>query len=216
MRLFHITNDLTHDGIFNPRIPLERMDTEDDSIPRICVCDSIEGCFSAMPYGGGRLDCYINSGLVFKVFEFEAQPEYTSEDLYYSELVLDAEMTGEHWITTKITPVQSYIIHLQDWKENCMTIYKPDFYKKWSAGKSPSLSVEEIRKNELLYPIIIDSIQYIFIEDLPQHTIDNIQYYKLPDYYDNIGVAYFEDSNLSWSLFKDWCEFNQILPARRN
>ena len=103
-RLFHISpDDLGEEVLFYPRIPYNRFEggevfhpyigetiyAEDEKIKRICVSDSIRGCFKAMPFD--REICYVYSPL---------SPMHVTRDLPLI-LVPDAKETREHWILSK-------------------------------------------------------------------------------------------------------------------
>ncbi|MFA9560685.1 hypothetical protein ACERII_25750 [Evansella sp. AB-rgal1] len=117
MIVYHLSKGLDDEiREFVPRIPEARQEGEDDSIKRICVADSIEGCLSAMPISSDvSLEpnktypfCY------YTVYELEA-PNYikgsrdktttiiSNEQLIEQKLVPDAKITEEHWITQSIS-----------------------------------------------------------------------------------------------------------------
>ncbi len=74
MNLYHISINLSHDGTFVPAIPESRMQEEEDEIKRICVSTTIEGCFSALPSGGSRInDLAEKTGGVFRVFHIDTE-----------------------------------------------------------------------------------------------------------------------------------------------
>lgn len=78
-------------AILNPRVPLSRMETEDDKIKRICVSKSINGCLSAC-------QCWFKDDTV-NIYTCESnkviQPSL--------EQVPDSCFTEEEWI---IEPVE--------------------------------------------------------------------------------------------------------------
>lgn len=129
MKLYHLSTDIHHDGVFEPRIPSKdvRMKEEESETPRICVALTLEGCFSAIPSGGSRLDSLNESQKgYYKVFEIDTEKLGISDSdilnsdfLYESGKVEDAYITDEHWITTgfAVPAEDSYVILLQDWEE---------------------------------------------------------------------------------------------------
>lgn len=131
MKLYHVSTNMAHDGVFTPGIPHYRMSDEDATIPRICVSDSVDGCLSAMPKRDndfGEL-VYENSGF-FKVFVFDtdelsltANDVVTSEHLYQNDLVEDAEHTGEHWITVPVKATNQYTLYVLNWEEDAVDSY---------------------------------------------------------------------------------------------
>lgn len=129
MKLYHLSTDIHHNGVFEPRIPSKdvRMKGEESETPRICVALTLEGCFSAIPSGGSRLDSLNESQKgYYKVFEIDTEKLGISDSdilnsdfLYESGKVEDAYITDEHWITTgfAVPTEDSYVILLQDWEE---------------------------------------------------------------------------------------------------
>ncbi len=122
----HISTDLKFKGNFYPRIPMTISKNEDKTIDRICVAKTLEGAFTAIPDGGSRLENYLETEYIFRLFlidlnKLKISPEYIldSEYLYESELVPDAQLTTEHWITTpfSVPKSDSFIIKINDWNE---------------------------------------------------------------------------------------------------
>ncbi|MEK3955926.1 MULTISPECIES: hypothetical protein [unclassified Psychrobacillus] len=128
MRFYHISTELLHTGLFQPAIPKNRhKDAENDKIPRICVSNSVEGCLSAIPNGGSRLDemNYSRRGyyLLFTIdtekLGISSENIMTNEQIYELDYVRDADFTGEHWILQEFQVDASDIqlICLHDWAE---------------------------------------------------------------------------------------------------
>ena len=132
MKFYHVSRDLSRNlETFMPRIPKDRLYQEDDSIPRICVSTSIQGCISAALWGGIALKeslqevpCPNNFnleepfGVYLRVYEFEYVGNYyTDQALFESGLVHDAKMTHEHWLLEPCVPSKVYDILLYDWNE---------------------------------------------------------------------------------------------------
>lgn len=130
-KLYHVSLDFTHSGVFTPRIPESRMESEDSVTPRICVADSIEGCLTASPFGSHYLsDSLLGTDDCVKVFVIDteklglASSDVLSPDvLYQSGQVDDAYLSGEHWILKEFTvPAEDQsvirITHVDDtdWK----------------------------------------------------------------------------------------------------
>lgn len=112
---------------FVPRIPKNRMDGENDSMPRICVSDNLIGCFRAMsnpayemfeyaeseyycPYQGmSYLDILLEknqSGQMYRIYHFDMETSevVTPAELHEKGWVPDALKTNEHWITANRKP----------------------------------------------------------------------------------------------------------------
>lgn len=102
-KLYHISTDIHHNGVFTPRIPKDRFDFENDTIPRICVSDSIEGCLSALPRifeveDGNRMYLQVVE-IDVDVLKIPREAILTPMQLYRRGYLDDALITNEHWIT---------------------------------------------------------------------------------------------------------------------
>lgn len=112
--LVHITSDLNHNGYFYPRIPENRLigGKEDTQTKRVCCAQDIDGCLTSLSIS--------NIG-IFKVFlididKYEIRNNVIfSKELYENNLVEDAYITGECWITKEINVLEedSYIIAIK-------------------------------------------------------------------------------------------------------
>lgn len=104
IKLYHVSFDLTEPlhKEFIPRIPGNSMKEEDETIPRICLSDSIQGCIRSIcgyPKDDSGCACII-------VWEHEFQEDNALcswRYLYENNLVPDAAVTHEYWYTNKIT-----------------------------------------------------------------------------------------------------------------
>lgn len=114
---------------FYPRVPKIRRFGEDGLINRISASDTIDGCLSAVPWGGTNLEeAFLfakskDKGLSVRVYEFDIDdigfefivpPEY----LFQEDLVGDAYETGEHWIMSHVQPYRTYIITILSFDED--------------------------------------------------------------------------------------------------
>jgi len=135
---YHLSMDLSNvTKVFTPRIPnpSQRMEGENDSIPRICVAKSIEDCLSAMPNGGYAFE-YVDEPKRIRVYEFdetsiEKENIITPTELYFYEWVLDAWVTGEYWIVgQEIIPTRVYDIELKKVEVVDAPYVHPDAFKK--------------------------------------------------------------------------------------
>lgn len=171
---YHVSTDLSFvTKIFTPRIPKQeqRMKGENSYIPRICVAKSIEDCLTAMPNGGYRLG---NSGKPNTIRVYEFNPErihkqnlISPSDLYFSEWVLDAWVTGEYWVIEQdLIPSRIYDIKINSLKVCDAPFVKPeDFKKAYEMKKSPEgiLEVLESRTNETVARIT--ELKYHFLKE---------------------------------------------------
>ena len=137
---YHVSLDLKHPGSFSPRIPenKSKIGTEDDTTPRVCVCETIEGCLSAMPGGGLEIESLTDNQYYLKVFSIDTERlGLKKEDilcwdyLYQNNLVPDAEITQEHWILKpfEVEKIDSFLIRVTDWREESDDII-PYFVKQ--------------------------------------------------------------------------------------
>lgn len=130
-KLYHVTLDMEHNGVFSPRVPESRMSTEDAITKRICVSDSIEGCLTASPFGAHYLsESLMETNDCVKIFVIDTEKlGLTStdvvfpHDLYQSGKVEDACLTGEHWLLKEIeipkedqSVVQITELHDEHWE----------------------------------------------------------------------------------------------------
>lgn len=95
MQYFFISRKNHDNKTLNPRIPKNRMPSEDDKTARICVSTSIAGCLAAVQGLKEGNIVYIHTCKSNQVI----QPT--------KDLVPDVFFTGEIWITE---PVQMYLI----------------------------------------------------------------------------------------------------------
>lgn len=130
MMLYHISTNVSHDGTFIPSIPERRMADEESDTKRVCVAATIEGCFSALPSGGSRINELIEeTGGVFRVFHIDTEvcgiPEeaiWNDQYLYENGLVPDAAHTEEHWILESFTCAKSHLIMIGSFEEQSADI----------------------------------------------------------------------------------------------
>ena len=120
--------------VFVPRIPHRRMLNENDTTPRICLSTSIEGCFSAAPWGADSLS-YQPKYIVYRVYEFHEDkiPKdhiYTTKKLMKEHLVPDAEYTDELWIVGQtLRPDNMYYIILDNYETYVAEEENLDFFE---------------------------------------------------------------------------------------
>jgi TusA-related sulfurtransferase len=136
---YHLSTDIQHNGEFIPRIPDCRHKTQEDSVtPRISVAPSIEDCLTAIPNGGSHLD-ELNIQLrgYYLIYKIDTEKLGISENdmilsdvLYERDLVRDAEITNEVWITTPfIVPEEDrFLIKLISWDEEARDVVPFSIY----------------------------------------------------------------------------------------
>lgn len=127
MKLYHVSTNLNHSGVFYPRTPNERhIEHEDASYNRIALCENIKGCMTCLQTRGKSYnDVILETRGYFKVFEVDTKklriPKMCiveSNELYEKDLVRDALITNEHWITSsfQVPDKNAYIINVEDWE----------------------------------------------------------------------------------------------------
>jgi hypothetical protein len=107
MFLYHVSLDLSHKGVFVPRVP-ENADfyDEEDETPRICFAPTLEGCLTSMPVGCFNLkETLKETEYVIKVFRLDPRKHSIApnkivppQELQRMGYVEDAWATGEHWV----------------------------------------------------------------------------------------------------------------------
>lgn len=122
MTLFHVSLENEIIEKFTPRVPDKRAYLEDGSTPRICLSTSIDGCLSAVVWGGCKLHSVVESSTKIRVYEFNDEDILQgnligSIELYQSGKVVDADETGEVWvINQELIPFKSYLIEITDYE----------------------------------------------------------------------------------------------------
>lgn len=111
MKLYHITYDLSFkdkEVQFTPRVPEFIGFDEENSIPRVCFSETLEGAVSACPYSFDRLCSNPNKEKIpIIVFELDTdqleEPYFSPEYLYNHQYVGDAYYTRECWVLEEVT-----------------------------------------------------------------------------------------------------------------
>ncbi|MFW5962305.1 MAG: hypothetical protein ACOCQR_01700 [bacterium] len=196
MILFHLSENLFHNGKFYPQVPRSIMDNEEKDIERVCVSTTIEGCLTAMPNGGSKLDCFIqellefnrNSYLMsgfkdenipdFKLFKIDTEKIGISQEniinyetLYKKNYVRDAYWTEECWITEKFSVPDEDIsyIKIEDWQEEEFDMIPADIFYQAMDGDGDYIGLYQKKMKE-----IGGDLRVPFI-----HLIKDVQYRKV-------------------------------------
>lgn len=190
MIFYHVSTDLQHSGKFVPRIPENRhKQAEDASIGRVCVCPTLEQCFSAMPGGGINLYTTCNDArnyfLVFKIdtekLGINEKNIITSKVLFEKDLVRDAEASEEHWICEPfIVPEEdSQIIAVQNWNEEICDVIPHHIYELADREYEGNYleAYEDYYDENVPCGTIVENLEY-FTENVKQGT-------EIPLYYDD-------------------------------
>lgn len=120
--LYHVSFDLSHPGIFTPRVPDSRRRGEDAVNARVCVSDTLDGCLTASPQGGQNLsESLLETDDEVKIFVIDTEKLGLTledvlfpEELYRNGQVDDALLSGEHWILSEfvVPPEDQSIVHI--------------------------------------------------------------------------------------------------------
>ncbi len=123
MILYHISSYLDFNGDFKKRIPSERIESENDTILRICAAPTLEQCFAS-------IGCCEGNYKVFKIdtdkLGIRDKDICTPQELYDKGLVPDALFHKEHWITTnfKVSIEDQTPIEVISWEEDFVSFDK--------------------------------------------------------------------------------------------
>lgn len=91
MRFFHVSDNRNLDSSYiYPRVPESKMNNENETIPRICVSPSINGCLTATSR--------YKVGEVLYVYECKSKKFIQPDE----DEVMDAPLTGECWVTEPV------------------------------------------------------------------------------------------------------------------
>lgn len=139
MKLFHVTTDLNHSGLFIPTTPYFHLEGEETSTKRVSLSFSIRGALTAMPRGGYLLqETLQQNNQLLRVCELDIekaglrmQDLILPHALVKNGFVKDALITEEVWVLKTFQAQNVFDIRLQYWEEFDEEIY-PDWfnYKK--------------------------------------------------------------------------------------
>ena len=107
-QLYHISleGNINEEKLFVPRIPRITMDTEDKSIPRICVSETIQGCIDSFPYKYDLSNIIIDGSVFLYLYSFDLYKLGSNNVKYYYQLedyVPDVMITKETWILKEVS-----------------------------------------------------------------------------------------------------------------
>ena len=112
--LFHISKDISvKEKVFIPRIPKNRLQSENKTLKRVCLSDALETCISAFPYKSevihylsSKKPTYLSVYTVDKALFHEETIKKPEEVVNW---VADAEIRQEYWITKPFTATPKLI-----------------------------------------------------------------------------------------------------------
>ena len=117
INIYYFASDVNFDGkILYPRIPKNRMTTEENTIQRICVSKSIIGCLTAI---GG-----FDIGDVVYIHQCQSNKVYQPT----TKEVADSCFTGEEWILEPVKMKLFTTIKINGFLENILNNMHNDIY----------------------------------------------------------------------------------------
>lgn len=139
MIYYHLSADLSKDGHFIPRAPMDICLFEDNMTERVCVSTTIEGCLSSMP-GGFMKEKTKDFSCVMKLFKIDTNKLniqdtdiLVPEELLENHLVPDSLLTKEHWI------LKEFIVPSEDISLIKINSILYDVVSLFSAGTSEEI-----------------------------------------------------------------------------
>lgn len=208
-KFYHVSLSLTEglEKVFSPRIPSEdiRMKGEESTIPRICVCDSIEGCLTAVPFGGANLpEIFVGDinthSCPIRVFVFDEKDILdgnliTPEELYKKDWVRDAYYSREYWIVNQdIKPVDTFVISVTDYDESIYDDVSPANRELYDNCIDEDLEkyiddhiivIENVTYKILNNYVENDFITIVFDRKIEEEELDNLR-----DYFESLTYDY--------------------------
>lgn len=176
MLLYHVSTDLNFNSKFIPRIPKCMAHNENSTIPRICFSETLEGCFSAMPDGGIKIEQLIkNNEGKFRVYKLDLSKTLvnqsdilTPQNLWENDFVDDADLTLEYWILKPIEfqEKDSFIIQVLDWQEIIEDLVPHYIYKisEEQYGGDYLSAYKEETQHGVPAIILIEDLEYTILK----------------------------------------------------
>ncbi len=114
VKLYHLSVDRLGDEVFYPRVPNDRLEFEDDTIPRICVSTSVRGCIKGLGMDETHHHVFLYTPVEYKGKKIKDHIFKPTVDE-----VPDVVKTREKWITCpvkmKYLGVVDVIPHIDHW-----------------------------------------------------------------------------------------------------
>lgn len=174
MKMYHVSLDIFNNiEKFSPKIPDKIAKNENNTIPRVCISDSIVNCLNGLLYYENyfrkiSMDSETNYFLleegcerILKVYEFEIDekelvfPNY----IFKNNLVSDALENNEYWSLKELEPIHSYCIKINGFPETKEGTLCKDNYR-YEILKSIDYSLindKDISREAKLYFNVISS-----------------------------------------------------------
>lgn len=176
--LYHVTMNLeTEEKEFIPRIPKYRCKDEDNTIPRVCVCTTLEGAVGAFPYKRYFVNEYswVRDEIYLTYYKIPVNDLEYKTDEELKELVPDAHITKEHWILNSFK-AKPYII------------------------KVNKLTLSNFNKYINEYTGFVDKFQY-------EHSVENYdrttEYTYIDKQFFKKAIEFAKSNNISYEIIED-------------
>lgn len=150
---------------FTPRIPRQKGKLENDTMPRVCAADTLEGCMLAHPVAGYYMDNFLESpfgsltaleeqlhkfletgivGMWFRVYRLEVVERdlLTPDELHVLGYVPDCRETGEHWILSECEPAEVFYLVLEGMDQDPKTGQQTYRYQTYDSLEACGTGVE--------------------------------------------------------------------------
>lgn len=209
IKLYHISYDTSEplDKEFIPKIPHNTVSGEDESVPRICFSDSIEGCINAVEDQLGNYENEDRATIIVWEMEFLLPNDKLIgwQKLYEDNLVPDAVFTHEYWFLDKLRMKGTLyeILDINDAISNKKEIYliKPQYQETVLRVFSDyGADLKEIEKYDL-YTLVNEWLPTV----LPERMTDIIEKLK-----EEIRIVDDTDLNIT-ALFDSSSKSNTLL-----
>lgn len=182
MNLIHVSFDRVDE--FIPRVPKDRADGEDSTIPRICVTNDIVRAICALPNGGLVLHkmSLLKLPTIIHVYYLKADKVMSCEEV--SKYVPDALSSGEMWILEKPKSVYRVDYEITDMLQTKINNSKGrEIYATWS-----------IEKKRCKYQSNIDNFCKVFGEEF-RELFEKISYRRIITNLDSKLIERFRELN---------------------
>lgn len=117
--MVHVSFDLVES--FFPRVPPQRLKTEDATIPRICVAPNVLFALRSIPQCGNVMQVMKQLGLPIIVHTYYLKSENVIDNETVQKYVDDAYVTGEMWLTDPPESVYRVDYQITDFLAPMMT-----------------------------------------------------------------------------------------------
>lgn len=219
MKLYHLSLELVDK--FKLKIPSTTSHNENKTINRVCLAPTIEGCLSALGWGGSTvIENDILYGILNKfnktkpivIYEFEINKDLlTPQELASLSYLDDSLITNEYWYVGKneLKPKKIKFISIFDFKFKKIYLSDNKFIFKFMDIKfnelndviySKYITVENNKKYSINEGLMIDKI---FYETHPTDNFTDVGFYTMNNKYNKIIIDIGEPILINKKEFKE-------------